>query len=192
MPFSSFLPVERPWLQALGQKLLTHKICWAQTEGLPGPFTHCTLPPPEAKHPVLSHQQTCQRLTRCQALAGTPSYSSSKQPLSASPWPPLLLCEGLCNPWVLPPTPPLAASILSTPAPRSFPHTLSSVPSQGLYTCCSFCLKSSLKTLSSHPLPPPQGLYHNLKLACQSAHCLMPVFPSECQLQGQRNHLRPG
>lgn len=89
------------WLQALGQRLLTHKVSWAQAGDLPAPFTHCTLPPPEAKRPVLSHQQTCQGLCRCQALAGTPSHSSSKQPLAASPWPPLPLHEGHCHPSVL-------------------------------------------------------------------------------------------
>lgn len=63
-------------------------------------------------------------------MAGTPSYSSSKQLLLASPWPPLPLHEELCNTSVLPPTPPLAASILSTPTPHSFPNTLSAVLSQ--------------------------------------------------------------
>lgn len=75
------------WLQALGQRLLTHKVPWAQAGGLPVPFTHCTLPPPETRRPVLSHQQTCQGLSGCQALAWAPSHSSSKQPLSASPRP---------------------------------------------------------------------------------------------------------
>lgn len=90
------------WLQALGQRLLTHKVPWAQAGGLPVPFTHCTLPPPETRRPVLSHQQTCQVLSGCQALAWAPSHSSSKQPLSASPWPLQPLCPPLLTPPWLP------------------------------------------------------------------------------------------
>lgn len=86
------------WLQALGQRLLTHEISWAQAGSLPVPFTHCTLPPPEAEGSVLSHQQTCQGLSRCQALPGTPTHSSSKQPPSASHWPPQLCMKDLAIP----------------------------------------------------------------------------------------------
>lgn len=69
-----------PWLQALGQRLRTSKVSRAPAHSLCVPFTHCTLPHREAEGHVSSHQQTCQELSRCQALMGTSSRSSPDKP----------------------------------------------------------------------------------------------------------------
>lgn len=159
MPFPSFLPGEQlPVAPGPGSEAPHPQGLLGTGRRPPWPFTHCTLPPPEAEGPVPSHQQICQGPSNCQVPArDTPSFIFKTASLSLT----LASTKGsaqrtlppLCSPLL---RPPLAASILATPAPHSLPSTQSFVLPQGLCTCSYCCLECSLNT------PPPMTLHHFL------------------------------
>lgn len=171
------------WLQALGQRLHTSKVSRAPAHSLRVPFTHCTLPHPEAEGHVSFHQQTCQELSRCQALTGTSSCSSPDKPSEPHS---TALREGPSHPRLPRPTTPLATSTPAIQACHCFPNTLSLVLSQGLRTCRSFCLECPVNSLPGHPLPlsPRSSSCSEISLLTHQ-----PAPPAEGQPQGHKTCL---